>query len=85
MPLNLQKMLEERQRLLERIKALEAENAALRKRLGEYVAPPIPAPTAMLTLSLHEKVILGYHSSEDNLIRFKDPEIATNLLGLFSK
>ena len=51
-------MLEERQRLLERIKTLEAENAELRKRLGEYVAPPIPAPTAMLTLSLHEKVIL---------------------------
>lgn len=51
-------MLEERQRLLERIKALEAENAELRKRLGEYVAPPIPEPTAMLTLSLQEKVIL---------------------------
>ena len=24
--------------------------------------------------------ILGFHSSEDNLIRFKNPEIATNLL-----
>lgn len=53
-----QKMFEERQRLLERIQALEAENAELRKRLGEYVAPPIPEPTAMLTLSLQEKVNL---------------------------
>lgn len=53
-----QKMLEERQRLLERIQELEAENAALRKRLEVYVEPPMPAPTAMHKLSLQEKVNL---------------------------
>ena len=53
-----QKMLEERQRLLKRIQELEAENAALRKRLEVYVEPPMPAPTAMHKLSLQEKVNL---------------------------
>ena len=46
----------ERQRLLERIKDLEAENAELRKRLGEDVVPIKQEPTAMQTLSLQEKV-----------------------------
>ena len=48
----------ERERLLERIKKLEAENAELRKRLGEDVMPIEKAPTAMLNLSLQEKVDL---------------------------
>ena len=38
----------ERERLLERIKELEAENAELRKRLGEDVMLIEKAPTAML-------------------------------------
>ena len=46
----------ERQRLLERIKELEAENAELRKRLGEDVTPVAQDPTAMHTLPLQEKV-----------------------------
>lgn len=45
-----------RQRLLERIKELEAENAELRKRLGEDVVPIKQEPYAMQTLSLQEKV-----------------------------
>ena len=48
----------ERERLLGRIKELEAENAELRKRLGEDVMPIEKAPTAMLNLSLQEKVDL---------------------------
>jgi len=48
----------ERQRLLNRIKDLEAENAELRKRLGEDVTPVAQEPTAMHTLSLQEKVDL---------------------------
>jgi len=48
----------ERQQLLERIKELEAENTELRKRLGEDVTPIEKAPTAMLNLSLQEKVNL---------------------------
>ena len=46
----------ERQRLLERIKELEAENAELRKRLGEDVVPIKQESYAMQTLSLQEKV-----------------------------
>ena len=53
-----QEFIEERARLLERIKELEAENAELRKRLGEDVMPIEKAPTAMLNLSLQEKVNL---------------------------
>lgn len=53
-----QEFIEERARLLERIKELEAENAELRKRLGEDVTPIEKAPTAMLNLSLQEKVNL---------------------------
>ena len=46
----------ERQQLLERIKELEAENAELKKRLGEVVMLEVQEPTAMQTLSLQEKV-----------------------------
>ena len=53
-----QNWLAERQQLFERIKELEAENAELRKRLGENVAPVEQKPTAMLRLSLQEKVDL---------------------------
>ena len=53
-----QNWLAERQQLIERIKELEAENAELRKRLGENIAPVEQKPTAMLRLSLQEKVDL---------------------------
>lgn len=48
----------EHERLLGRIKELEAENAELRKRLGEDVTPIEKKPTAMQKLSLQEKVEL---------------------------
>ncbi len=48
----------ERQQLLERIKELEAENAELKKRLGEDVVPVVQEPTAMQKLSAQEKVEL---------------------------
>ena len=38
----------ERERLLGRIEELEAENAELRKRLGEGAMPIVRTPTAML-------------------------------------
>ena len=56
--MQVQEWLIERQQLLERIKELEAENAEFRKRLGEVVTPTEKAPTAMLNLSLQEKVDL---------------------------
>ena len=155
--MNIQDWIVERQRLLERIKELEAENTELKKRLGEEAIPAKHEPTAMRTLSLQEKVelfrslfrgredifarrwyskasgkeivlhtkdsnddtlrlqhqgisvivnsnlsictaiidkstiwygsvnILGYRSAEDNLIRFKNPEIATSLLETLHK
>ena len=52
---NYQEWIAERQRLLERIKELEAENAELKKRLGEDV---VHEPTAMHKLSAQEKVEL---------------------------
>ena len=55
---NYHEWIAERQRLLERIKELEAENAELRKRLGEDVVPIKQEPYAMQTLSLQEKVDL---------------------------
>ena len=55
---NYQEWVAERQRLLERIKDLEAENVELKKRLGEDVMNEVLAPTAMHTLSLQEKVDL---------------------------
>ena len=51
-----QEWLMERERLLGRIKELEAENAELRKRLGEDVTPTEKLPTAMQNLSLQKKV-----------------------------
>ena len=48
----------ESQQLLERIKELEAENAELKKRLGEVVMLEVQEPTAIQTLSLQEKVEL---------------------------
>ena len=51
-------LIAERQRLLERIKTLEAENAELRKRLGEEVITATPKPTAMYKLSSQEKIDL---------------------------
>ena len=53
-----QDWLEERQQLIGRIKELEAENAELRKRLGEDIAPVQRELTAMRRLSLQEKVDL---------------------------
>ena len=53
---NYHEWITERQRLLERIKELEAENAELRKRLGEDVVPIKQETYAMQTLSLQEKV-----------------------------
>ena len=53
-----QEFITERTRLLERIKELEAENAELRKRLGEKVVTLPQKPTAMRRLSLQEKVEL---------------------------
>ena len=55
---NYHEWIAERQRLLERIKELEAENAELRKRLGEDVVPVHRKPTAMRRLSLQEKIDL---------------------------
>ena len=53
-----QEFIAERTRLLERIKELEAENAELRKRLGEPVNPVPSASSAMQNLSLQEKMDL---------------------------
>ena len=53
-----QEWIAERQRLLGRIKELEAENVELKKRLGEVVMHEVQEPTAMQTLSLQEKVDL---------------------------
>ena len=55
---NYQEWIAERQRLLERIKELEAENAELKKRLGEDVVHVVHEPTAMHKLSAQEKVEL---------------------------
>ena len=57
---NYHEWIAERQQLLERIKELEAENAELRKRLGEDVVPIKQEPTAMQTLSLQETGKAGY-------------------------
>lgn len=59
--MNNQEWIAERQRLLGRIKELEAENAELRKRLGEDVVSAVQKTTAMQKLSLQEKVDL-FHS-----------------------
>ena len=56
--MQVQEWLIERQQLLERIKKLEAENAELRKRLGEDVTPIEKKPTAMHIMSLQAKVDL---------------------------
>ena len=53
-----QEWLIERKRLLWRIKELEAENAKLRKRLGEDATPIEKEPTAMQNLSPQKKVDL---------------------------
>ena len=53
-----QEFIAERARLLARIKELEAENAELRKRLGEPVATVSSASCAMKNLSLQEKIDL---------------------------
>ena len=55
---NYQEWITERQKLLERIKELEAENAELKKRLGEDVVSVVLEPTAMQKLSAQEKVEL---------------------------
>jgi len=44
-----QEFIAERTRLLERIKELEAENAELKKRLGEPVTP-VPSSLSLLNL-----------------------------------
>ena len=56
--MNHQEWLIERQQLTERIRELEAENAELRKRLGEDVVPLHREPTAMQRLSRQEKMDL---------------------------
>ena len=55
---NYQEWIAEHQRLIERIKELEAENAELKKRLGEDVVHIVHEPTAMHKLSAQEKVEL---------------------------
>ena len=55
---NYHEWIAERQRLLERIKELEAENVELKRRLGEDVVPIVHEPTAMQKLSVQEKVEL---------------------------
>ena len=76
----------ERQQLLERIEELEAENAELKKRLGEVVMPEVQEPTAMQTLSLQEKVAMySMKITHVTLIRFKNPEIAASLLETLHK
>ena len=57
---NYQEWIAERQRLIERIKELEAENVELKRRLGEDVTPVAQEPTAMHTLSLQEKMDSKY-------------------------
>ena len=56
--MNLQDWLVERRQLIERIKELEAENAKLRKRLGEDIVPVEQKPTIKKQLSLEERVEL---------------------------
>ena len=56
--MNHQDWLVERQQLIERIKELEAENAKLRKRLGEDIVPVEQKPTIKKQLSLEERVEL---------------------------
>ena len=56
--MQVQEWLIERQQLLERINELEAENAELRKRLGEDVMSIEKKTTATQNLSLQEKVDL---------------------------
>lgn len=55
---NYHEWIAERQRLLERIKDLEAENAELKKRLGKDIVTVVQEPTAMQKLSVQEKVEL---------------------------
>ena len=55
---NYQEWIAERQRLIERIKELEAENAELKKRLGEDVVPVVHEPTAMQKLSAQRDALL---------------------------
>jgi len=67
----------ERQRLLERIKELEAENAELKKRLGKDIVTVVQEPTAMQKLSVQEKVELfrnlfkGREDAIKNLLVFE--------------
>ena len=56
--MNHQDWLVERQQLIERIKELEAENAKLRKRLGEDIVPVEQKSTIKKQLSLEERVEL---------------------------
>ena len=66
-----QEFIAERTRLLERIKELEAENAELRKRLGEPVNPVPSASNAMQNLSLQEKMDLfcSLFKGRDDVLR----------------
>jgi len=53
---NYHEWIAERQRLLERIKELETENAELRKRLGEDVVPIKQEPYCLVKLSSCQNV-----------------------------
>lgn len=55
---NYQELLAELDWLRKRVHELEEENARLKEKLGEEVLVKRQAPTAMLTLSLQEKVDL---------------------------
>lgn len=55
---NFQNWIAERQKLLERIKELEAENVELKRRLGEETIPVVKEPTVMQKFSLQEKMNL---------------------------
>ena len=53
-----QELIAERDLLRIRVHSLEVENARLKARLSEYIPLKSQEPTAMLTLSLQEKVDL---------------------------
>ena len=70
----------ERQQLLERIKELEAENAELKKWLGEDVVPVVHKPTAMQKLSAQEKVELfrSLYKGREDVFAKVTVEVVTN-------
>lgn len=64
-----QELLAERDWLRNRVRELEGENAKLKEKLGDEVPVRKQAPTAMLTLSLQEKIDLfrGLFKGRENV------------------